>query len=933
MAAAAGWDRAALRDLVGFGAGLTLKRVINYSASNVDYFVIGRRLGAADLGFYTRAYGLMTLPLTQLSRVIMQVLFPAFARIQDDTRLVAGYSKVVTATSLVSFPFLVGLVLVAPSFIAVVYGDKWLPAVLPLEIMTAAGMMKAVTTFVGSIADARGQVLSEVRRQVVYLILLVLGTVVGSHYGTAGVAAAVVVASFCMLLMMQSFLGQMTGMRWRTYLAALWPALAATGVMATAVMLTQTFLVRITTKTSPLMLFTSTRGRCPLLCRCAVGGPLPGGAGAPAGAHRRPGRTATEAPGSAAADGGERDMPGIAALIGGRAERMALDPLLAGIQVGPTERAAAIAVNGAVLGHVRLGLGGEEGGIARRGPYVLALWGAGPGLVPQANGQVGSPGSPGSPGNGLAPAQRPLVEELLDRIAAQGPQAIADLDGIAACCLYDEHTETAYLANDRLGFARLYYRVDGGRLLIASRAAAIADSAVLDLAAVGQLLQVGYPLADRTLYAAVKLLPPASFATWHAGQFLIRRLWEPPAPATAAIGVDEAAAALEQAVTRATERALDPHLRAVLPISGGLDSRLLLGIARSRSELVTLSFGHGHSRDVTFGGRLARVAGTSHRSVPLPSDYMAVLGPRAVYLTEGMAPVESAHMLCLNPALAGSPEPSDLGLPRRGGERRPPGLGGAGGGGDGAAGGRPRPVRAPLSRGLLRRRAQAPGAEAILARDGGRRLRHLLQHLSAGRRRDRARRAGELRAPAAAVRGLPAHPVRSDGGGPRPVRRSRGGGDGARLAARGPAPAAGLSPALIKSFPDLARVPHTATGVPLLGSPLGLALRRRVEWCRWHGVARLTHGLVRPHDHRQYAHYGEWIRTAAQSFFADLVADHDHLGDLLDLRAAADLFRAHLDGKVDAHGRLSAFATLALFRRQLARRNAAEPERPAALAR
>ena len=253
------WDRPALGDLLGLGAGLTLKRVINYAAANVDYFVIGRRLGAADLGYYTRAYGLITLPMTQLSRVIMSVLFPAFSRIQgDNPRLIAGYKRVVTATALVSFPFLAGLGLVAPSFIAVVYGDKWLPAVLPLEIMTAAGMMKAVTTFVGSIADAKGQVFSEVRRQLIYLTLLVFGTVIGSYSGTAGVATAVVVASFCMLLMMQSFLGQMTGMRWRTYFQALWPAVAGTAVMATAVMLTQILLLRITSKTSALMLFTST---------------------------------------------------------------------------------------------------------------------------------------------------------------------------------------------------------------------------------------------------------------------------------------------------------------------------------------------------------------------------------------------------------------------------------------------------------------------------------------------------------------------------------------------------------------------------------------------------------------------------------------------------------------------------------------------------
>jgi O-antigen/teichoic acid export membrane protein len=253
------WDNAALGDLLGLGAGLTLKRVINYAAANVDYFVIGRRLGSADLGYYTRAYGLITLPMTQLSRVIMSVLFPAFSRIQDDNRrLIAGYSRVVSATAIVSFPFLAGLGLVAPSFIAVVYGDKWLPTVLPLQIMTAAGMMKAVTTFVGSIADAKGQVYSEVKRQLVYLALLVAGTMIGSRYGTAGVATAVVIASFCMLLMMQAFLRQITGMRWGTYLGALGPALAATAVMAVAVVTTQTLLRRITSPNSAVMLFAST---------------------------------------------------------------------------------------------------------------------------------------------------------------------------------------------------------------------------------------------------------------------------------------------------------------------------------------------------------------------------------------------------------------------------------------------------------------------------------------------------------------------------------------------------------------------------------------------------------------------------------------------------------------------------------------------------
>jgi PST family polysaccharide transporter len=253
------WDLAALRDLIGFGAGLTVKRFINYSAANVDYFVIGRRLGPDSLGFYTRAYGLMTLPLTQLSRVIMTVLFPAFSRIQDDNRrLVAGYARVVNATALVAFPFLVGLMLVAPAFIHVVYGKQWMPAVLPLQIMCIAGMMKAVSTFVGSIVDAKGKIGAEVRRQLVYLALLVAGTLLGSRWGTVGVAVAVVAASLAMLVMMQSLLGELTGMRWRTYLGALAPALAGSAVMAAAVAGFQALAGPGLGLTSPALLASST---------------------------------------------------------------------------------------------------------------------------------------------------------------------------------------------------------------------------------------------------------------------------------------------------------------------------------------------------------------------------------------------------------------------------------------------------------------------------------------------------------------------------------------------------------------------------------------------------------------------------------------------------------------------------------------------------
>jgi len=272
---ALGWDRRALRELIGFGSGLTVKRFLNYCASNVDNFVIGRRLSPTDLGFYTRAYGLMTLPLTQLSRVIMSVLFPAFSRIQDDNaKLISGYSNVVTATSLVSFPFLVGLMLVAPAFVNVVYGDKWMPAVLPLQIMGLAGMMKAISTYVGAIVDAKGMIGAEIRRQAIYLVALVSGALLGSKFGITGVAVAVVVASFGMLVMMQSLLGRLTGMSWRAYLGALAPAIAGSAVMAAAVAAWQAVVAPALGRTSAALLVTSAAIGIPVYLTVVLAAPF-----------------------------------------------------------------------------------------------------------------------------------------------------------------------------------------------------------------------------------------------------------------------------------------------------------------------------------------------------------------------------------------------------------------------------------------------------------------------------------------------------------------------------------------------------------------------------------------------------------------------------------------------------------------------------------
>ncbi len=69
-----------------FGARLTADSIINYLNTNLSTLVLARILGAGVAGGdTTSAYNVAVVPPMKLNPIITRVLFPAFAKIQDDT--------------------------------------------------------------------------------------------------------------------------------------------------------------------------------------------------------------------------------------------------------------------------------------------------------------------------------------------------------------------------------------------------------------------------------------------------------------------------------------------------------------------------------------------------------------------------------------------------------------------------------------------------------------------------------------------------------------------------------------------------------------------------------------------------------------------------------------------------------------------------------
>jgi PST family polysaccharide transporter len=216
-----GIDRKALRDLLGYGGGISLARLANYLATRGDNMVVGHALGPTALGLYGPAYHLMALPADLFQRIVQTVLFPAISRLQTEpVRLAAAYRRGLALTGLIALPGTLLAILLAPEIVAVLLGPRWRGVVAPLQIL-AAGMFfrvgyKTSVVFV----KAAGAVRQFALRQTAYPLLVLSLAWLGTGWGISGVAGGVVAALAVHYLLLTTLGLRVARLNVRDYLLA-----------------------------------------------------------------------------------------------------------------------------------------------------------------------------------------------------------------------------------------------------------------------------------------------------------------------------------------------------------------------------------------------------------------------------------------------------------------------------------------------------------------------------------------------------------------------------------------------------------------------------------------------------------------------------------------------------------------------------------------
>lgn len=213
-----------IREMLGFSTNLMGSHVVGWAGRNMAGMVLGRQLGAAQVAVYGLASGITGAVLTQISSVIVRVLFPTLSVLKDEPqRLHNAWSQSCAGIAVVAFPLLAVIIGVADDFVMVVLGSQWTEAADPLRWLSAAMAFQAVLTTSSTMLMAMGRTDWLLRLSVVTTLALFGGLWLGSQFGVTESALAYSLISTASYLMTTTLACRVCGLPLRRLLGSLLP--------------------------------------------------------------------------------------------------------------------------------------------------------------------------------------------------------------------------------------------------------------------------------------------------------------------------------------------------------------------------------------------------------------------------------------------------------------------------------------------------------------------------------------------------------------------------------------------------------------------------------------------------------------------------------------------------------------------------------------
>ena len=184
-------DYKIFRESMVFGYPLLISTILVFISTNIDYYLVDLLIDEKSLGFYWMAFQISHY-LFFIRAAINKVLFPTLAKLDNLKDQIKLFDMITVITAIIYFIPVFIILLFSQEIILFVYGEKWLPSSLLLQIFIVVVLIKAVSSNVAPLLHTYGYTKVDMEVAIINLLALIpLLYFLTDLYGTTGAAAAV----------------------------------------------------------------------------------------------------------------------------------------------------------------------------------------------------------------------------------------------------------------------------------------------------------------------------------------------------------------------------------------------------------------------------------------------------------------------------------------------------------------------------------------------------------------------------------------------------------------------------------------------------------------------------------------------------------------------------------------------------------------------
>lgn len=229
------FSQSAFKKILAFGIYTTGTDILIRIVSQADFLLVGKMLGAYELGIYSFAFLITSTLRTQFIVMIDKVMFPVYSKFQHDIdKLKKYYLNVVKMNTVIMMPLFSLIILYAADFVGWLF-PQWTESTVLIQIFTVGVIINSVANSFSSFLRGINKPHVELKIQLFRALFYLCAICVGYYFlRLNGVAWGYAITSFAMTIVISVILSRKFGILfsevWKTIQ---WPVITMIILLST----------------------------------------------------------------------------------------------------------------------------------------------------------------------------------------------------------------------------------------------------------------------------------------------------------------------------------------------------------------------------------------------------------------------------------------------------------------------------------------------------------------------------------------------------------------------------------------------------------------------------------------------------------------------------------------------------------------------------